>query len=212
MPKHIFIARHGQTDAQVFRYIQTQKIDMLLTKFGRHQAQKLGERLVEENIRVIIHSPTKRARETALIVSNILTEKPKFSSLIVKYDESLLEIDSGDLEGMFFNEMKEKYLTIFRDWYSHCPIKLKSAQFPGGESFEQAVVRANNFIGRLPTKNAYNGDLLIVGHGGMNSIIAALLLGIKPEEFFGAVHFGNCGLLKIKFNETLSGLPQLDII
>lgn len=210
--EYFFITRHGQTEAQVLRYFQTQRIDKPLTKLGRMQAKKLGERLIDENIGVIIHSPAKRAEETAFIIHDVLVKSRKFSSLLLMPDYDLLEINAGNIEGLKYDKIKEKYPAVYDAWYGNCPMKRKKARFPGGESFGQAVSRAKRFIsGRLLFRSVYEGNLLIVSHGGINGIITALLLGIKPEECFSAIHFEECGLLKIKLNGISSELPQLVI-
>lgn len=203
MPPYIFFARHGQTRANELKYLQTQRINNPLTDIGKTQAQKLGNRLKEENVKTIISSPAIRTLETAHIIRDTL----KLSEMALLVHTDLLEINGGDLEGLYYDEITIKYSDIFNSWFGPSPEKRINAEFPGGESFSQVVTRGQkvtNYILGLYSP----GKILVVGHGSMNNVIISLILELKPEEFFGAVYFDNCGLAKIKFDGPC-GQPQL---
>ena len=61
---NIFITRHGQTDWNLERRVQGQT-DIDLNETGRLQAEEVREKLLGEDLDLIICSPLKRARHTA---------------------------------------------------------------------------------------------------------------------------------------------------
>lgn len=63
----LLLTRHGQTDQNVAGKIQG-ITDIELNETGVKQAETTREKLLNENIDVIISSPLKRARKTAEII------------------------------------------------------------------------------------------------------------------------------------------------
>lgn len=64
----LLLTRHGQTDWNVKGKIQG-LTDIELNETGIKQAEDTREKLLNENIDVIISSPLKRARKTAEIIA-----------------------------------------------------------------------------------------------------------------------------------------------
>ena len=62
-----FITRHGQNEWNSLGRLQGRK-DIELNEVGKEQAMKIGEKIKDEKINIIITSPLKRARETAEII------------------------------------------------------------------------------------------------------------------------------------------------
>ena len=65
----LYVMRHGQTDWNVAGKIQG-STDIELNETGIKQAEATKEKLLGENIDVIISSPLKRARKTAEIIAS----------------------------------------------------------------------------------------------------------------------------------------------
>ena len=87
----LLLTRHGQTDWNVAGKIQG-ITDIELNETGIKQAETTGEKLLNENIDVIISSPLKRARKTAEIIKG-----ERNIPLII--DDSLKERRFGKFEG-----------------------------------------------------------------------------------------------------------------
>lgn len=202
--EHVLIGRHGETKAQVKKYLQTQRIDLPLTPNGKLQARQLSERLRNENIQYILSSPALRALETLdVIMANLYDPKPSLALLA-----DLLEFDGGDLEGCSYDEIRMKHSKVYDAWFGCSPEKRLRAKFPGGESFLKFLERGKNVIPVLNQISYIKGNCFILGHGTMNSMLTCLILNLNPEEIFPIFHFNNCGLVKIKLN-GLCGTPQI---
>ena len=81
--------------------------DRELSEAGIRQAEQICRRcLSNENIHAIYSSRLERARQTAELIS-----RPH--DLPVLIEEDLRELDHGELEGLTFNEIKEKFRRIF---------------------------------------------------------------------------------------------------
>lgn len=117
--------------------------DVELSELGIQQAKELGERFKNIPIDLVCCSDLKRAVDTVKIAFG--------ERLPVVIDRRLREIDYGDFEGKpsdIVESMKSEHIT---------------APFPGGESYEQAVVRVQEFYKELKEKHP-NKTVLVVGH------------------------------------------------
>ncbi|KKS44515.1 hypothetical protein A2567_01090 [Candidatus Azambacteria bacterium RIFOXYD1_FULL_42_11] len=207
MPPYIFFARHGETEADRLCYLQSQTIDEPLNKTGRTQAKKLGKRLKDQNIGLMVVSPTKRTLETANLIMDIIAP-PHVADVI---NPDFLEINCGSLDGLFYAIIEKTLSDLFNAWWgTSAPFAKRRLSFPDGESFKQIVNRgksaAKYLLSEISTRNQ---NILVIGHGNMNAVIAATLLGLDTNEFFAAIYFQNCGLIKIDRN--FNGLPRLII-
>lgn len=158
----ILIARHGQTDWNVAKRWQS-RTDVLLNNKGRAQADKLGSILVDRGFKPaqVISSPLARASETAEILCSKLGKA-------FTIEPRLHEIDVGHFEGRFEDEIKQEDPAAYEDWRESCFLK----PAPEGESIWDAAERIQLFVRNLDDKH---GDILIVGHQGINIAIKALL-------------------------------------
>lgn len=207
MPPYIYFARHGQTNPNLKKYIQSQIIDKPLNKTGRAQATKLGQRLKGEHIiNFMVVSPTKRTIETANLIMDVIA--PPYIGDAINPD--FLEINCGSIDGMYFEELKQKYPALYHAWWGAManPNDKHRFPFPGGESFRQIVNRGKAAVKSLKSE-LDRGNILVVGHGSMNSVIIGLLLNIRPEIFFSSTYFENCGLAKIDMD--FQGMTRLTI-
>lgn len=117
--------------------------DVGLSQLGIQQAKELGEGFKDIKIDLICCSDLKRAVDTVKIAFD--------DKVPVIVDERLREIDYGDFEGKpseIVEPKKEKHI---------------KNPFPNGESYEQAVLRVQNFYLELK-KNHPEKTILVVGH------------------------------------------------
>lgn len=178
----LYIMRHGKTDWNEKRKLQG-RTDIPLNETGRAMAEKAAEECANINFDVCYCSPLKRAYETAEIVL-------KGRNIHIIPDGRLVEMGFGKYEGI-------------EEIYPGCPIKVmfESPQnyIPdgGAESFEELYARTGDFL-----KNIINPlmqqekNVLIVGHGAMNSSIICRLKNIPLERFWSCLT-DNCKLLRL---------------
>ncbi len=167
----LLLTRHGESE-----YNNTRRfagfVDIGLTDTGRYQAERLRERLTAEKIDTVYTSNLKRARMTAEI---IVTGR----DLNIIECPELSEISYGEVEGLTFTEIKQRYPTL-ADQIRRSDLTM---EFPGGEKFPDFIKRVESFKQRL-VKHGEGESVLIVAHGGPLRTLLLSLLGISQESWW----------------------------
>lgn len=169
----IIITRHGETDWNR-QGIAQGRTDIPLNEKGREQANRLAERLKNEQIDVIYSSPLSRAMDTAKAVQKF---HPR--AQIVE-DDDLIEISLGTGEGVKLGENWKNEL-LFDD-----PIR------PEGESPKQVMERSIRAIDRIVLENQ-GKSVLVVCHGGVKRMLA-MHLRDHTWDVVKDMRFGNTSL------------------
>ena len=92
------LLRHGQTEHTPERRFSGRN-DLPLSRTGRAEAEAAAVRAGELGIEVVVASPLRRTRETAEVVGAAL-------GLPVAFDDDLVELDFGALEGLSADEAR----------------------------------------------------------------------------------------------------------
>jgi broad specificity phosphatase PhoE len=187
MGKYIYLQRHGESETNVKHLLTCRKLDPSLTHNGRKQVESklgfYGNRAIE----MIAVSPSKRARETAQIISDHL--KMSFS-----IDENLMEIDTGEQEGMDLSipEVSKGFYDVLNSW-----VKGVEKPFPGGEKLFDVKRR----IESLKKKYFEMGkNIILVGHSAFFSILlAGYIKSDNVRELF--IYRGGIAEYSIEKNE-----------
>ncbi|AGK99864.1 histidine phosphatase family protein [Desulfoscipio gibsoniae] len=166
----IYLVRHGEIDTgRQKRFIG--QIDLPLTSAGVRQAEMLRDRLAGITLAGIYCSDLSRSLLTAQIIAEVHSVSPVA-------DIDLREICLGEWEGRSFADMRQKNPAEFArrgaDIAGYIP--------PGGESFSAFSCRIMTAFNRLV--NSVDGDLLLVGHAGVNRVIISQLLGMPLHNIF----------------------------
>lgn len=170
----LLLTRHGQTDWNVVGRIQG-KTDIELNETGVRQAETTREKLLSENIDVIISSPLRRAKITAEIIG-------RGRNIPIILDKGIEERCFGEFEG------KTAKASGFEDIWNYKMNK----QYEDAESVGEVFERVQGFLAKI--KEEYNDKtVLIVTHGGIAVPIRATLEGI-PEgmEVLNGLAIDNC--------------------
>jgi|GEM_PF-103885 len=150
----ICILRHGETDWNAQGRLQG-KEDIPLNENGRQQAERCGPALrhCEEKWDAIVTSPLKRAKETALIIAEILGIAYVFE------DENLSERDYGKASGLFPEERRARF---------------PDGNFEDMEPWESLRDRVYGAVIKSAEK-MYPKNIIIVSHGSaINSVLAEI--------------------------------------
>ena len=139
---------------------------MELSDYGRMQADKLAESLKGEPIERIVSSPLKRSYETAKAIS-------RFHGAMIEADRDLQEMNHGDFENLTIQELKEKHITVLRQWENDPA----SVVMPNGESLHDLQRRAWSAIEGIITETARNA--IVVTH---NMTIRTILCKIQDLD------------------------------
>ncbi len=168
----IYLVRHGaiQFPTDPKRFIG--QLDLPLKAEGARQAELLAEALNDAPLSAVFCSDLKRAVDTAQIIA-----KPHQISCIPRRD--LREIALGRWEGLTFDEVRKQYPEEFRargfDIVNYRP--------PEGESFFDCALRVIPAF--YEVLNSTLGNILIVGHAGVNRIILSQALCRSLEGLLG---------------------------
>ncbi len=180
----LYVMRHGKTDWNEKKKLQG-RTDIPLNEEGRTMA--MGARKAYEQVKfdICYCSPLSRARETAEIFL-------QGREIPILYDDRLQEMSFGDFEG-----------TERASETPDCPVYLffrepeRYKAVAGAESFEELFARTGAFLREEVEPRLQAGEnVLIVGHGAMNSSIVCQKRGLSLEHFWEA-GIENCKLMEV---------------
>lgn len=160
----LYFVRHGESEANAAGRFAGQT-DSPLTERGRQQAEAVAEVLAGVDFDHVISSDLSRARDTAEAIA-------RRQGRSVEVYPDLREIDVGDAEGRLFEDLRTR-----PDWTPDAFV-----QWPGGESLEQAYVRAKRAVDRIAAEHP-GSTVCVVGHGGITRILASHFLGLLPKLY-----------------------------
>lgn len=160
--KQLYLARHAECEDNTKNIAA--RPDSALTTTGLDQAKVLADQMRSKNITTILCSPLLRSKHTAELVAEELG-MDKSSILVV---EELSEIHVGDILGQ----------VITPDTHGFVEAQAKGT----GESTENLDTRIHVLLEKLENLET-EGNILAIGHGGINALIEAVLQGRKKESF-----------------------------
>ena len=160
----LYLTRHGQTE-----WNAQDKVcgitDVGLTKLGIKQADELAEKLKDKGIDIILHSPLKRAVQTASRVAE------KCNACMIP-EGRLTEQNYGIYEGV--DRRDEGFLNNKRQF---------AYRYPGGESMMDVAYRTYQLLDEIKEKYSDN-TVLIVCHNGVCRVINTYFNDITNQDFF----------------------------
>ena len=179
----LVLLRHGQTEWSVSGQ-HTGRTDIPLTAAGEEQARSAGATLADYEFAAVYTSPLVRARRTA--------ELAGYPDAVVDHD--LAEWDYGPVDGRTSHEVSEligREFRIFDDGVGVVPPSADHGDGRSGETLEDVAVRAARIITRAEQTledargtgggNGTGGDVLLIAHGHLLRVLAAVWLGADPR-------------------------------
>ncbi|MFN0147129.1 MAG: histidine phosphatase family protein [Dehalococcoidia bacterium] len=182
-PTRIWIARHGQTEANRTGLF-CGHAETPLTDLGRAQARALGRRLAAIEFAAVYTSDFSRAVLTAALALDGRALTPHL-------DPDLRELHYGEWEMHRESEIRRTHPEQVRLMRAEDP----AWQPPGGET--TAMVRARTFraLQRIARRHQHH-DVLVVSHGTAINCMLAEVLGAAPTHVF-RFDVANCGLSRV---------------
>lgn len=156
----VLLVRHGETEANRSR-LALGREDVPLNERGRAQALAVARSVAGLPVAAVYSSPLGRALETARAIAAEL-------GLEVQVEPGLIEMDVGEMEGMTFADMRQRYGEFLREWVSE---RAAALVMPGGESLDIVADRAWSTVLALEERHA-NDLVVAVTH---NFVILTLL-------------------------------------
>lgn len=172
MSGRLVLLRHGQSEANVERRLDTRPPGAALTPLGRDQALAFAQGLGPPAL--IAHSVALRALETAAVIG---------AQLDVLADEvaGIHEVQVGELENRNDDDAIAAFNAIYERWH-HGELDLP---LPGGESGNDVLDRyvpvLTDLRMRFLDDDGFNGDIIVVSHGAAIRLASAVLAGVDPN-------------------------------
>ena len=163
----LYLVRHGETEENAEGLLQG-KSGGKLNSIGIEQARLTGLKLRNKGITAIHSSNLDRALDTALMISDII-------GAVLIPESQLRERNLGNLEVKSWDD----YLKAQQaSGQSHEEFKPE-----GGESFLEMRIRLKPFLEEI-TDPYQRGNLLLVGHRALNSVLLDMLTDMTLAEIF----------------------------
>jgi probable phosphoglycerate mutase len=170
----LVLLRHGQTDANVAKALDTRPPGAPLNETGRSQAASVAELLADWPVRAVHASRATRARQTAEPVAQA-------HGLAVTVVDGVHEIFVGELEGRSDKPARREFDDVYDAWWGGD----LGRSLPGGESALDLRARYLPAVERIveQTERAHGpgGAVVLVSHGAAIRLAAAALIGDTAE-------------------------------
>ncbi len=181
----IYLSRHGkiQLEDNQRRYIG--QLDIPLSEEGIQQAKRLRKFLEPVTLSGIFSSDLSRCQQTAQMIAD-------GRSLVTVVRSDLREIHMGKWEGRTFADILSQFPSEFKTRGAD----IGYYRVPGGESFADCQQRVMSAFHDL--MNSSSGDVLFVGHAGVNRLLLCSILGMplvnlfKIRQDYGCLNMISC--------------------
>ncbi len=185
--KNIYLVRHGESIANVNKIFAGQ-LDVSLSELGKKQAQCVLNFFKNINVNEIYSSSLSRAVET-------IKPTAEYLSLKINLDDRLKEINGGDWEGRFYEEIHNNSYQFREVWKND----LVNCVCDNGESVRDCAKRVfNAFLDIVNNSNAKN--IIICSHAFAIRAILAYVLYQNVEEINKISFLVNAGISQITFD------------
>jgi probable phosphoglycerate mutase len=194
MTGRLILVRHGETEGNVAKLLDTRIPGLPLTERGAAQAKTFGEGLLRAP-KVLFSSAALRARQTA----SYIEAATGVAAMVL---DGLHEVQAGDLEGQHSEEAHQRFQQIYRAWHEGD----LTLRVPGGESAQDVLDRYLPVIAELRStyltpEDDGHGDVMVVSHGAAMRLVGRTLADVRPP-FTTNNHLDN--------TETIELVPMPD--
>jgi len=167
----LILVRHGETDSNKAS-LALGRDDVELNETGRWQARRVADALQSQPIVAVYSSPLRRALDTARSIA-------ERHDLAVEVDEGLVEMDIGEMEGLTFQQVRERYPGFLQLWLGG---QAAYEPMPGGERLVDVQERAWQALDRI-CGNWSQETVAVVTHNFVLLAILCRVLGLELADF-----------------------------
>ena len=167
----LILVRHGETDSNKAS-LALGRDDVELNETGRWQAQRVAGALQSQPIVAVYSSPLRRALDTARAIAGR-------HHLAVEVDEGLIEMEIGEMEGLTFHQVRERYPQFLQLWLGG---RAAYEPMPGGERLVDVQERAWQALERV-CESWTQETVMAVTHNFVLLCIFCRVLGLELAEF-----------------------------
>ncbi len=186
----LFLIRHGSTQLSAEdRFAGAINPD--LSEEGVFQAQRLAERLADDDVTAVYCSPMLRTVHTAGILATP-------NNLVLKERDGLREIGHGCWEGMLRSEVEKLYPDEYAAWEED-PFTFA---LTGGESGVQVIARALPVIREIVVTHR-GENVIVVSHKATLRLVISSLLGFDARGYRDRLDQSPASLNVLDFKDTV---------
>ncbi|RZS45213.1 putative phosphoglycerate mutase [Herbihabitans rhizosphaerae] len=186
----LMLVRHGETESNLRRALDSAPPGPPLTPEGRRQADALADRLAADPVVAIYASTATRAQQTAEPVA-------KAHGLPVEIIDGVHEVFVGDLEGRTDSEARDEFYDVFKAWAAGD----LERSMPGGESAARIRERYLTAIDQILERHP-GGHVVVVSHGGVIRLVAQWLAGNVDHKLASVALLPNTGHVLLESAES----------
>lgn len=190
MTTRLYLIRHGATQLTMEdRFSGAENV--FLSEEGRAQAERLADRLADDDIAAVYASPLDRTMTTATIIA-----EPH--NLTPFQRDGLREISHGHWEGMTRKEVEQKFGDEYMAWESD-PFTFAPE---GGESGISVLARALPVIREIVVTHK-DKNIAVVSHKATIRLILSSLLGFDERGYRDRLDQAPACLNILDFKDTI---------
>mmetsp|Transcript_1627 Transcript_1627/g.2397 ORF Transcript_1627/g.2397 Transcript_1627/m.2397 type:complete len:325 (+) Transcript_1627:60-1034(+) len=185
----LFLCRHGETEYNRLGLVQGARVDVDLNSLGELQAARLGQALSlsAEHPPLFVHSPLKRARQTASIAAAQYTNTNRRPKLKVLTD--IAEVDFGStMDGGKVISNKLSMAATYEAWALG---DLDAKMTADGESLRQVLERISRSLYQLQ-KLTTSRSVVVVSHSSFLKLFLATCQDANILDMRNVLKIGNC--------------------
>ena len=194
----VILVRHARTTYNEQQRYQGSSDESVLTAKGLRDAFSTGLALLQYDFDVIYTSPLKRVRQTTNEIFAALKAYNN-SPPPVYSDRLLTEISMSYWQGLYYQEVKEKFPQAYSCWQNTPHLFSFENIYPVLELFEKARL----FWQKVLSQH-HGQTILIVAHGGTNRALVSTAIGLQPESYHSSQQ-SNCGISCLEFTSINNG-------
>ncbi len=170
-PTRLHLLRHGQVEGFAQKRYNGQA-DVALTQLGEQQSTAFGERFQSLELTAIYSSDLSRCRTAAEQIALRQQVEPVCQ-------KQLRELHIGTWEGQTWQQLQQQDPEL---WQARLDDVVNVAP-PGGETLLQLAQRVLPAMKKIIAAHP-GGELVVVGHGGVNRVILLDAIGAPLERLF----------------------------
>jgi broad specificity phosphatase PhoE len=168
---NLILVRHGETDWNRLGICQG-FADVELNENGRRQIKQLASSFKHHSISAVYSSDLKRASDTARAIADC-------HNLEVRLDPDLREMNQGNLEGLTFIQIRERYGALLKEWRENTDL----TRLPGGECLKDVQERAWRAVARICSRHEEDENIVTASHNLTIISLLCKLTGVGLNEF-----------------------------
>nr|WP_040744583.1 histidine phosphatase family protein [Nocardia transvalensis] len=170
----MILVRHGETEGNVAKVLDTELPGLPLTERGVAQAKSFATNLAAAPRR-LFSSAALRARQTAGHIESV-------TGVPAEVVDGVHEVQVGELEGANSAAAHEVFQSVYRRWH----LGELEVRLPGGENGQEVLDRYLAVLDHLretyltPGDVSERGDILLVSHGAAMRLAGRAIGGVAP--------------------------------